>query len=176
MIFVALIVALLLLMTVMQHFLKPVNAAMKAVDPASKGRAVLALEFASTDKAASELVSQWGERGRVLAAFTIGLDALFIVIYVAILILGCHMGMEGFAGRGWTTAAALGYFLAWAAVTAGLLDFVENWGQIKVLSGELDLGWPRITSFCARIKFFLAGLAAAYVVTAMAILRARFFH
>lgn len=174
-IFLALIALFLLLGALMQRSMAPANDAAKAAHPEHKSKGILALELAPDETTATGVLRDWGARGRTLAAFSVGLDALFIVIYVGLLALGCRMAADGFAGLGWTLTATAGAMLAWAAVVAGALDAVENLGLIRMFDGETGTGWPRITSLCAKAKFFLSGVAAIYVLTAIALLRAKFF-
>lgn len=174
-IFLGLIACLIALSWVMRRSMAPANEARRSLNQSAKVRGVVDLQLAPDADAATKVIADWGERGRKLAAFTIGLDALYIVVYVAILILGCRMAGDGFAASPWPWMATLGLYLAWAAVVAGGCDAIENWGLIRMLDGEMTPGLQRLTRLCARIKFLLSGLAGVYVIAAMALLRGSFF-
>ena len=174
-IFCGLIACLVLLSWVMRRAMAPANQARRALHPGEKGRGVVDLQLAPNPEAATKVIADWGERGRKLAAFAIGLDALYIFVYVALLVLGCRMAADGFAAWQSTWMTTLGLCLAWAAVFAGVSDAIENWGLIRMLDGEVVSGLQRVTRVCARIKFLFSGLAAVYVITAMAFLRGSFF-
>ena len=139
-----------------------------------KRNGILALELERDANRAAEMVGNWGERGRLRAAFSIGLDALFIVIYVGVLVLGCRMAADGFAASGRPGLATLSACFAWVAVVAGMLDFIENYGLFRILDGRAFGGWG-ITSLCAWVKWAIVIPTLLYLIVTMCWLRGKFF-
>lgn len=168
-IFVIILVAWLLLGGLMMWFLRPINSV------PNMPKAGISLQMAGSEGTARNVLKKWGESGQLRVAYTIGLDALYIVLYVGLLILGCRMAADGFAAAGQTTLARLGLLLAWVGVVAGLFDWMENAGQMQMLTGHLSSGWPAIVRICSWVKFILSGAGGVYVLAAIGILRSRFF-
>ena len=171
--FLVLVVLDSLVLAVMHWSTKSLNAGTSAVGSVRQLSGLLRLQMARDDANAAGVTAPWGERGRMMVAFAIGLDALLIVIYVGVLVLGCRMAADGFTGIERPAFATIGILLGWGAVAAAVFDLVENWGMMQTLNGRLGL--PRLTSICARIKFTLIILAGVYVLAAIVVLRARFF-
>jgi hypothetical protein len=144
------------------------NEAAKTANRDRKSCGLLDLEFAPDEATAARVTGEWGERGRMLAAYSVGLDALFIVVYVGVLVLGSRVAADGFAGLGWTAFATIAVLFGWAGVIAGIVDVFENWALIRMLDGQS--GWPHITSILAKIKFWLAIPAALYLILGLAVL------
>lgn len=159
----------------MRHSMDPAkdaaNEAARAANLDRKSRGMLDLEFAPDKATATRVTGEWGERGRMLAAYSVGLDALFIVVYVGVLVLGSRVAADGFASLGWTAFATIALLSGWAGVIAGILDVFENWALIRMLDGQS--GWPHITSLLAKIKFWLAIPAALYLIFGLAVLIAK---
>jgi hypothetical protein len=168
-IFLFVLVAWLLLGCSMARFLEPINAVPGAC------KAGISLQMADSEARVHDVLESWGDIGRLRVAYTIGLDALYIILYVALLTLGCRMAANGFTATGKMHLATLGLLLAWAGVAAGLFDCVENWGQMQFLTGHLSSRLPAIVRFCSWTKFILSGAAGVYVLVAMAVLRSKFF-
>lgn len=185
-IFGALLVSYFVLMFVMDRSMTPPkpaagiensrpNAAVDAEDSTPKAGCILDLEFAPGGEAGASIAAKWGSDGRIRAAFSLGLDGLFIVIYVSLLVLGCRMAADGFSAGGHTALATLAVLLGWAAVAAGVLDVIENCGVLAMIDGRGDALLARYTIWCARAKFTLSVSAAVYVLGAICVLRGRFF-
>ncbi len=125
------------------------------------GNGIVSLALAGDRDAARTILASWGESGRVLAAFGLGLDYLFLVAYALALSLGC-VAAAGWWQRAWVLTAA-GPALAWGAFFAGLLDAVENYALAQGLFGAQGAWWPVTAWWCAAPKFALVGLALAYI-------------
>jgi hypothetical protein len=104
-----------------------------------------------------------GERGRILAAFQLGLDYLFIVTYTLALSLGCIVAMDWWR-RGPKGMAAVGPIVAWLTMIAGLFDAVENFALMRGLAGAEGSWWPQVAWWCAAVKFGLLILTLVYFV------------
>ena len=128
-------------------------------DAAPQG--IVSYEFAGDAATAAAMLDSWDERARLLNAFTIGLDYLFLFVYSLSIALACGMLAERESG-GFAKLLAL---LAWGQLAAAGFDAVENYALLRVLLGAEGDAWPALARACAIPKFALvgAGLVAAAV-------------
>jgi hypothetical protein len=122
---------------------------------------MLSFEFAGSASEVRRILGSWDERARLDAAFSLGLDYLFLVGYSSFLALGCVMAAERLRARG-SPGAGLGGLLAWGQWLAGLLDATENAALLTALRGAEEDIWPAIASRCAGVKFGLVGAGTVY--------------
>ena len=122
---------------------------------------IISYEFAGSVLRAKEILISWGEAGRVHAAFSLGLDFLFILAYMISIGLACTWAGEVLRGRGWPLGS-LGTLLAWGVCLAGVLDGIENVGLTTMLFGTVSSPWPQLAAACAAGKFLLIALALLY--------------
>lgn len=118
---------------------------------------IVDLELAGPDKAAT-ILDAWGPVGSSAAREQIRIDYLWLVLYAGAFAVGCVAVGQQVGGR-WE---AVGVLLSWAAVTAGVLDAVENTAMLAVLDG--NLGAARLAQLAAWPKFVLAVPAGAFAV------------
>jgi hypothetical protein len=121
---------------------------------------IVSFELAGSPGNAQAMVDSWSEYARLLAAFGLGLDYLFMPAYASTLALGILLA----AGRhaGWF--GRLGAPLGWGALAAALFDAVENYGLLQSLLSPLFSLWPVVSAACATIKFVLLLLGLAYAL------------
>lgn len=121
---------------------------------------IVSFELASSPGASVDMVNSWSEYARLLAAFGLGIDFLFMPIYALALSLGILLA----AGRhsGWFNK--LGAWMGWAALVAPIFDAVENYGLLHSLLSPLFSLWPLIASVCATLKFTLLLLGLLYAL------------
>jgi hypothetical protein len=125
---------------------------------------IVSLEFAGSGEAATRMLAEWGERGRLIAGINLGLDFLFILVYAVALSLGSAIAARSH-GRFSTSRERIGYLIAWGALLAGLFDVVENVALIEVLTGTDGDWWPGVARACARLKFAIVGVALAHIIS-----------
>lgn len=123
---------------------------------------VFSFELAGSIKQVVAILSSWDAETQSRAAFGLGLDYLFMVVYASTLALGIDMVAQVLQRAGWPLARWGGIF-AWGVVLAALLDAVENAALLTLLWGTLTNPWPALASKCATLKFALifAGLVYA---------------
>ncbi len=121
---------------------------------------IVSFELAWSPGNAQAMVSSWSEYARLLAAFGLGFDFLFMPIYALALSLGILLA----AGRQRGALSALGAWMGWAALLAPLFDTVENYGLLHSLLSPLISLWPLVASICATVKFALLLLGLAYAI------------
>jgi hypothetical protein len=123
---------------------------------------IVSFELAHTPEAASAILASWDESARLVAAFGLGLDFLFIPVYATALSLAVMIAAGRRRGVGWD---ALGKALAWGAFLATGFDAVENMALLHILLNGPFSVVPQVAFWCASVKFalLLAGLAYALV-------------
>ena len=121
---------------------------------------IVSVEWAWSPGASGEMVRSWSEYARLLTAFGLGMDYLFMPVYALALSLGILLASSRHPGR----FERLGAWMGWAALVAPLFDAVENYGLLHSLLSPLFSLWPLIASICATIKFVLLLLGLAYAL------------
>ena len=126
---------------------------------------IVSFEFAGDLAAVERMLEGWGEPGRTLAGFHLGLDFLFLVLYPSCIALACGLAVARLHPRHkrW---AQLGAWVAWGQVLAGLLDALENTALLGLLLGRVSAPLPCMTWWCAAGKFALVGAGLVFLVPA----------
>ncbi|MCL4261854.1 MAG: hypothetical protein KJ069_01495 [Anaerolineae bacterium] len=136
-----------------------------AVAPAG----IISFEFAGNVANAQMIIASWGEHGRLVAAFGLGLDFLYPLVYAAAISLACVWAAERVQPK--FPAAKWGIWLAWGAWLAALLDYVENVALVLLLFGSTAVLLPPLAFICAAIKFALVIAGIVYVLVAWLLFR-----
>ncbi len=101
---------------------------------------ILSYEFAWSKTKAEAILASWDSL-KETARQQLLIDFGFLVFYPLTLSLACAM----LAGSAFNKMAAVGVFISWAVLLAGLLDATENW-RCFVCSPQTAvtfwLGWP----------------------------------
>jgi len=120
---------------------------------------IVSFELARTLDEAQSILTSWDENARLFAAFGLGFDYLFMLVYAAALSLG--LLLAGANKTGWYSS--LTNWLGWGAFIAAFFDAVENYALWQILTGNISPSLPQLASICASLKFVLLiiGLAAA---------------
>ena len=133
---------------------------------------IISFEFAGSPECAQLIVSSWQEsrsgfpddvivldaKPKLYAAFSLGLDYLFMPTYALALALGISLAARKHSDR----FSSFGWVAGWGAVVAALFDAVENYALFRVLLGEFASPYPEIAAVCAAIKFALIILGGVY--------------
>lgn len=127
-------------------------------NPASPNGTV-SFELAGTPAAAQAMIDSWDARTREVAAFSLGLDYLFMPVYAIALSLGILLALGRHSG--WF--ASLGAWLGWGAFAAAVFDAVENLGLYQSLINGVTF-WPQVSAVCATLKFALIAVGVVYAV------------
>lgn len=138
-------------------------------------RNVVALELAGDSVAAKHIIGNWEEHGLIgEVRRQLRWDALFILVYSTLTALGCVIAARTFTDPG-TDARRFALFVAWLPWLAGLLDYAENYAIYRMLGGFEGEMWPRVSAWCAALKFAftitfgLWGLAGVFTSTFRAV-------
>jgi hypothetical protein len=139
---------------------------LQAVGPADPD--IVAFEFAGTTERAAEIVAGWSDTDQLRAAFSLGLDYLYLAVYSTTIALACAVAACETDRRPWRR---IGVALAWAAWLAAAFDAVENMALWRTLIGPVTAPFPQLAAICAVAKFTLVILGITYAVaTAIAFL------
>ncbi len=125
---------------------------------------VVAFEVAGNLGTAQAILGSWNAQARLLVAFGLGIDYLYMVAYSTTIGLACIWAARTLRASTWPLAG-LGALLAWGLWVAALSDATENVGLLAQLVNGGSQGWAQLSAACATVKFLLviAGLIyAAY--------------
>lgn len=116
-----------------------------------KPRRMAYLELAGSQKRAAEVIDAWQANGCYENALTLQTwDDYFLIFYPLTLSLLCVIVADVYGDF----THKLGLWLAWLALVAGILDFVENRAINQMLTGHFE-GWPQLSLVCAAPKFLI---------------------
>lgn len=124
---------------------------------------VVSFEVARSVENAHTIIESWDANAQLRAAFGLGLDYLFMVVYASTIAFGCGIASNLLQKKGWPLAK-WGNLLAWGVILAALLDAVENIALTILLWGNLSSPWPEIARWCAIFKFALIFIGIVYVI------------
>jgi hypothetical protein len=143
---------------------------------------MISFELARDADHAQAVLDSWDQTARLRAAFSVGLDYLFIPLYAITLTLSClwaaHFRRER---RRLPTLLVMiglpGTLLAWGQSLAAGLDAIENVALARMLFGAVAAPWPQVASICAAAKFSLVAVGIIYSLLALAAyIGAAIFH
>jgi hypothetical protein len=152
---------------------------LELIDPShvSSGPRIIAFEFAGSRSHATQIMAEWGAKGRSAAHLSLVLDYGYLLCY------GLFFALAGFAIRdtarahGWQRLAAAGVIVPFFALAAAAVDASEDVALLLVLAGKGSSFAPPFASVCSAIKFTLIGIAILYVLCGLALrFRARFLQ
>ncbi|MBB3037158.1 hypothetical protein [Hoyosella altamirensis] len=119
---------------------------------------IVSFEFVGDSEAAAAMLDSWGERGRIEAAFNLGLDFLFILAWVPAVAIGCLWVAQRF-GRFVMALRAL----ATLQIVAGMFDMIENVALLNLLLTTPSEPWPQIAWWAALLKFSILALGVVAI-------------
>ena len=123
---------------------------------------MLAFEFNAGE--APRMFESWPEAKKVLRAALMW-DFLFIFIYPALIAAVCLAGAGYLDAHGYV-GFRLSLLFILLALVAAVLDAAENCALLAVLADYESGLLPAVASLCAKAKFALAIIAAAYALLA----------
>jgi hypothetical protein len=133
---------------------------------------IVSFEVAGDAASARRMVDSWAGAGHAWAAFSLGIDYLFLVVYSTTLALGC-LWAAGVLATLSPGLGALGVPLAWGQWAAAALDAIENAALTVVLLGDAGDPWPAVAWWSAVPKFVLLTAGLLYVLAAAGVRLAR---
>lgn len=123
---------------------------------------IVSFELAGNLTNAVAMIDSWDEPARVAAGLNLGLDYLYLIAYPLAIGLGCLLVARRFRPSG--IASMAGVLLSWTLPVAGVLDAIENYALIHLLTGSRDELFPAVAYWCAAPKFAIVIAGLAYVL------------
>jgi hypothetical protein len=144
---------------------------LEVIDPshASHGPTILSFEFAGSHARATQIIAEWGAKGRSAAHLSLLLDYGYMLSY------GLLFAFAGFAVRdmawacGWRRLAVLGAVVPFFALAAASFDASENVALLLMLDGNGGSFAPPFAAVCSTIKFTLIIIAILYALWGLAL-------
>jgi hypothetical protein len=124
---------------------------------------IVSYELAGSVAQAQAMLDSWDHTTQLRAAFSLGLDYLFMPAYAGAISLACLWAAAVLRQRAWPLVA-LGAPLAWGQWLAALLDAIENLGLTVILFGAPVSPWPELAFWCAALKFILIFIGLVYAL------------
>ncbi len=121
---------------------------------------IVSFELAGTVEKANTIMESWDSRAQLFAAFGLGFDYLFLVVYGLTISLGVLMAASKHGGK----FEKVGAYVGWGVLLAALFDALENFFLWRILSGVASSFCPRMAAFSATIKFFLLVLGLGFAL------------
>jgi hypothetical protein len=132
------------------------------------GPGILAFEFAATKAHASQILAEWGPKGRHAARISLLVDYAYMLSYGGFFTLAGLATRDLARARDWRRFAAVGTIVPFFAAIAAMLDAIENVFLLLVLEGHGGEHAPLIATICSSIKFTLITIAILYVLCGVA--------
>jgi hypothetical protein len=129
---------------------------------------IVSFEIAGTWSTTASILSSWDVDARLHAAFSLGLDYLFMLAYSFTLALASLWAGDRLRELRWPLAG-IGVPLAWGSWLAAIFDAVENLALSLLLFGEKASFWPLVAAICAYLKFGLILFGLAYTFFALVV-------
>ena len=129
---------------------------------------IISYELAGSLTRVEEVLASWDHQARLRAAFGLGLDYLFMLIYASAISLACIWAVQVMRARGLPFGEA-GEILAWGQWLAALLDACENVALTIMLWGNEVSPLPQIAQGCAILKFGLIFMGLTYAFLGLAL-------
>lgn len=124
---------------------------------------IVSYEIAGSPQKANAILAAWGPQDQLQAAFSLGLDYLFILVYAAAIGWACMRAGAALSRSGWPLSAAA-LPAAIAAGVAAACDAFENAALAAILfSGQAVSPWPEAARIAALVKFGLLFACLVYV-------------
>jgi hypothetical protein len=121
---------------------------------------IISYELAGNTSASLAVLESWDQPAKLYAAFSIGLDFLFLVTYSSAIALACIWATGLMPG----SLTGLGVALAWGQWVAAMFDGLENTALFIMLTQGPSSPWPQIAQIAAIIKFTIILLGLLYVL------------
>lgn len=152
--FLPLFISVLLLMLVMNVVGAPLTT---TAAPAG----IVSYELAGSVEKTTQIIDSWDTNAQLHAALSLGLDFIFIFLYVLTIMFACSWAGDQLSISRWPLAS-MAIIIGAGILTAGFFDVVENLILIKLLFGPVSDPYPQFAAICATIKFLLIGIGLIY--------------
>ena len=122
---------------------------------------IVSHQLAWTPEKTQAILTSWGRRASLFAAFGLGLDYLFMPSYALTVAIGTLLVAD--RHKGWLFRIAR--WVAYGAFVGILFDAFENIGQaIQLLNGTVTVSGTIFVGICAVFKFTFLLLGVLYLL------------
>ncbi len=122
---------------------------------------IISFELASSPDASLQMMQAWDAEAKMYAAFSLGIDYLFIISYALFLSLLCMLLANKFTEKRFLLN--MGILIGYGLWLAAALDALENFALFQLLFGNTNSVYTIIASTSAAIKFLLVLLSFIYL-------------
>lgn len=129
---------------------------------------IISFELAANYTESQQMIQSWDSRAKMYAAFSLGIDYLFLVTYGFFLSLICVFLALKVRTRKLIYNAGL--IVSYGVLAAAILDAIENFALFKLLFGSSNELFPLLASSSAIIKFMLVLISFIYILSATIII------
>ena len=121
---------------------------------------IVSYELCAYQQACRQIVESWNPHQQLMAALSLGVDYLFMLVYPAAIWLALLLVVAQLAAK----LQRFTVVTAWSAWGAGISDAVENYclTQMLLSPGASEYAWP--ASICASIKFAFLGFTLTWLL------------
>jgi hypothetical protein len=133
-------------------FLFVMNMVSEPLVTSQAPQGIISFELAKTSERSTAILNSWDSTQKLIAAFSLGLDYVFILIYSITLSLGCVWTSSILSAKR-PALAMLGIFIAWLQWVAAILDGIENVVLFRLLLDDISSPYPQLAFWCAILKF-----------------------
>jgi hypothetical protein len=127
---------------------------------------IVSFELAGSVEKSQQILDSWNQNAQLYAAFSLGFDYLYMVLYSSTIALACLWGSRVLqAGR--MSGVPVGILLAWGLWLAAILDGLENIALSLILLNTPAAPWPQVAQVSAAVKFLLIFLGLIYTFFAL---------
>lgn len=128
---------------------------------------IVSFQFAKSLGNSVEMINSWDTNAKVYAAVSLGIDYLYLLAYgsflvLSVLLLAAKLPL-GFLKK-------LAKIVVLMIVLAALLDGVENYGSIRLLTGTHTQSMASLVYYCANVKFALIVIGIIYLLIGLVVL------
>ena len=132
-------------------------------------RGIVSFELAKKFDNSQTIIKSWDNRQKQYAAFSLGIDYLFLIAY-SLLLAALIVKISRALAKRFKRLARLGYYLAMLQFAAAALDAVENFFLAQILFGSSRLWFSQYAFFCAALKFIIVAAGLAYILSGLLLL------
>lgn len=127
---------------------------------------IISFELAGSVEKTQRIIDSWDQDARLNAAFSLGFDYLFMVLYSTTIALACLWGGRVLHARN-MPGYMIGILLAWGVWLAAVLDGIENFALSLSLFNTPAAPWPQVALISAILKFVLIFLGLIFTFFAL---------
>jgi hypothetical protein len=128
------------------------------------GESLFAFEGAGSVERSEEIVSTWGEPGKLAAWWQLALDTPFLIAYGLFAAGACAAVASRAAAAGKVRLRQAAELLIWFGPLAAAADLLQNLSLAMILTGHVVQPWPRISAVCGSVTTSLMAIALIFAL------------